>query len=112
MIQGACAYPITTKESVETIGGTMPNEITSWGADTAMFNIYKSLKAHRILNLSDKILIWHWSYHTGRTHRNNFSPDKSGYEGDDIAYSLSTKVLNLTSQQHQSYVNKLNEKII
>lgn len=34
-----CAFPVTTKESVETIGGTMPNEITSWGADKAMWYI-------------------------------------------------------------------------
>jgi len=110
MIPGACAFPVTTKESVETIGGTMPSEITSWGADVAMYHIYASLAQSRTLNLSDKVFIWHWSFHTGRTHKNGLSEDKSGFEGDDIAYSLSTKVQFLSPAQHNAYIRRLNAK--
>jgi hypothetical protein len=111
LITGACTFPVFSKEHVDTIGGTMPNEITSWGADQAMFEIYKGLIRNRILNISDRIFVWHHSFHTGRTHREEESKDKSGTEGDSIAYSLSTEVQFITEPQAIQYINKLNNRI-
>ena len=102
LTSGACTFPITTKETVSVIGGTVPNEITSWGGDIALFNIYNTLKANRILDLSDRILIWHWSHHTGRT----------GPIGDEVAHTLNTNVQFLTPLQQKVYVDKLNSRLL
>jgi hypothetical protein len=107
----ACTFPVFTREHVEVVGGTMPNEITSWGADQAMFHIYQMLCRNRILNLSDRVKVLHHSYHTGRTHGEEESPNLSGTEGDEIAYTLSTKVQFLSRNQYLNYVNRLNNRI-
>lgn len=106
-----CAFPITTIESVMTIGGTMPKEITSWGADRWMWEIYSHLCEPRILNIADKIAVKHWSFHTGRKHGEE-EVDKGRSIGDMVMNRLSTKVLNLNLNQAQNYVNQLNQRII
>ena len=75
-----------------------------------MWDIYRSLYEPRILNIADKVAVRHWSYHTGRKHKDE-EVGSGGSDGDSISYRLSTKVLNLTGPQMNGYIFALNERI-
>lgn len=57
---GPC-FPVVTKSFVNLMGGVIPPEIKMWGADTALFNIFKSLGRCFMM---DDIEIKHLSLHT------------------------------------------------
>lgn len=97
--QEACAFPVFTKEHVNAIGGTMPSQITSSGADYECWLIYKNLIENRILDLSDKIFVLHHSHHTGRTPR------------DIINKRLDQSVNRLRQHERDEYIHALDKCI-
>lgn len=106
-----CPFPIFTKEVVQTINCTMTHEITSWGNDKAIWNIFRTVAGgSRMLDIPE-VQVRHWSYHTGLKHGEDEVGDGSGAVGDNISYRLSTKVMHLTPQQFKWYVDRLNERI-
>jgi hypothetical protein len=113
---GFCCFPAFSRESIQCVGCGVPMEITSWGSDYFAFQIYKSLCENRILDLSDKVSVIHWSYHSQRVHEGqevkegDAQPDE--WRGDEISYRLRTNVRQLTQEQFASYVNKLNARIL
>jgi hypothetical protein len=106
-----CPFHIFTKEVVETWGYVQINEITSWGADSACYQIMKQVAGGSRLLAVPEVSIKHWSYHTGRKHGEQEVDDGSGANGDSISYRLSTKVMHLTAKQHLWYVRQLEDRI-
>jgi len=61
-----CCFPLLTRESVNAIGGLLPKEVTFWGADIMLYNIFKLLPSDRILWCQDKVKILHESIHNNK----------------------------------------------
>ena len=96
--QPSCCFPIVSKAACDAMEAFMPGEINMWGADIALYNIFKQLKANRIYSCPELSVI-HKSAHSSVTTRDR----------DDGYWHVAniSRCTSLTSQQHMSYVHKL-----
>lgn len=60
--RGSC-FPIVSKFAMETLGCYIPSEITMWGGDLAIYQVYKGVD--RVIDIWDKITVLHHSSHNG-----------------------------------------------
>lgn len=65
MDHAGCCCPIMPRESVEAMNGVMPWQIHSWGADIALFHIFRLLPKPRMLNLTKEVKVLHHCRHNG-----------------------------------------------
>jgi hypothetical protein len=93
-----CCCPIQTRESVEALNGVMPWQINSWGADIALYHIYRHLPRPRILDCVRDVKVLHYCRH------NNTA------EIDDISRrieAISQKRGGIDAHEMATYINKL-----
>jgi len=95
-----CCFPILSKESIQAVGCNMPREIEFWGADSALFRLYKKLKDNRIITCME-IVLDTLSIHNGKR------PEDYGVSRANIM----SKHYQLSPQEEASYVNLLNESM-
>jgi len=93
-----CCCPIQTRESVEALNGVMPWQINSWGADIALYHIYRNLPKPRILDCVKDVKVLHYCRH------NNTA------EVDEISRRIeriSQKRGHINGQEMAEYVDRL-----
>ncbi len=103
MNQYGCCFPITSRESINALGGHMPGELTFWGADVVLYEIYSAISYPRILLATD-VKISHESVHNGDI------PIEEVQDQIDRCEKLSY-VGGLEPPQKQWYINNLNAAI-
>jgi hypothetical protein len=95
-----CCFPILTKEVRDTMGGILPKEINSWGADIALFNLFKSLSSPRICDAYD-LKVAH------KCHHNNTIPrDAVNIHIENISHNM-----DLSHEDMLRYIKNLNSQI-
>lgn len=98
---GSC-FPVLTYETVQCQEGVMAKEVSSHCADTKLYEVFKRIKANRILDIQDKVKLMHFCKHNGTR------------EEDDTQKRLvknAEKCSELTPAQYQYYIDKLNNRI-
>lgn len=93
-----CCCPIMTRETVEAMNGIMPWQINSWGADIALFHIFRKLAKYRILDFSSQIRVLHHS-----RHNNSAAPDEVNRRVERISGRQG-----VNGDEEMSYINRLN----
>ena len=94
---GVSCFPVSTRESVNAMGCLFPEEIYHYGADLELYYIYKGLTSNRIIDLSNTIMLWHWSQYTGRA------------TIDQITLDAPIGLNTLSIVQRKAYIDKLNK---
>lgn len=96
-----CCCPVLTHETVDTMNSIMPNEIDMWGADIALFQIFKSLPYNRILDVIKDLRVLHHC-----RHNNTAKVDDNSRRIEKIS-----KRTVLTDKEFQNYVKLLTDRI-
>ncbi len=103
-----CCFPIVSREAVMELGFFMPNEFTMWGADTALFQIFKDLPQNRILKLL-YIKLEHKSFYHHKELK--IEPDKTSYYVQDLSQNMEAE-WNLFRTNRHLYVGHLANKTV
>lgn len=96
---GGSCFPIVTQAAFRALDCYIPSEITMWGGDLAVYQVYKSVD--RVIDVWDKIQVLHHSSHNGTREKD---------ESFDHLNSISKKC-RLTPEELNKYVLRLNKYI-
>ena len=91
-------FPIVTRELVRLFNGIFPNEITTFGADSTLYFIFKKWDVSRIINLKKDIRLVH---HYQETSNDETNVELKGFRGGRSA---------LTSTRQRHYINLLEQE--
>jgi hypothetical protein len=91
-----CCFPIISRFAAEKINGLVPKEINLWGADIALFEIFKGVP-NSIIDLSKHVKLAHHSHHNGSREKDETS--ETGYR-----HTLKSS---LTDEENMSYIRPL-----
>lgn len=61
----ACCFPLLTAKVVQLFKFFIPPQIIAWGGDIALWEIFKKLNQSRVVDLTSKIEVLHYSEFTG-----------------------------------------------
>jgi len=91
-----CCFPLISRFAAEKINGLFPKEINIWGADIALFEIFKGVP-NSIIDLSEHVKLAHHSHHNGTREKDETS--QNGYKY--------TEKSGLTEEEKMDYVRPL-----
>jgi hypothetical protein len=97
-----CCCPIMTRETMEAMNSIMPWQIRSWGADIALFQIFKKTSKPRLVNAIEDVRVLHHC-----RHNNTATIDAISRRIE----SISTEKSALSSAEEQVYINAINQRL-
>jgi len=102
--QQGCTCPIMTRETVEAMNAAMPWQINSWGADVALYGIFKSLVKPRIVDAIADVKVLHLN-----RHNNSHKVDEINERVEEVSKG---GVMVLKTEESMAYVNALNRAML
>jgi len=70
-----CCFPIVSLATAEALNGNFPAEISNWGADTSLYQVFRMSCPDHIIDLSKEIKVLHHCHHNGRRERDELNID-------------------------------------